>query len=869
MNIDKQLLLSALNKFFGYSSFRKGQVEIIESILSNRDTLAVLPTGGGKSLCYQLPALLMEGTAIIISPLIALMKDQVDALSKNGIFADFINSALTLPEISERLRKAAAGEYKLLYIAPERLASRQFIDMLSDLRISFLAVDEAHCISEWGHDFRPAYMNIPDAIEGFHKLTVAAFTATATPEVRLDIVKSLKMNSAQVFVKGFDRPNLSYFTENCSDKTPRVAELCSRTKNGSAIVYCGSRKKVDMLTTGLTAAGIENVRYHAGMEDAARKRAQDLFIQGKVKVIVATNAFGMGIDKPDVRFVIHCDFTQTLEAYYQEAGRAGRDGLPSECHLLYQPSDRKLQEFFINTTYPEFTDVASLFKLLLGERTSSGYVALSDAQIANFLGISDYYAKSIIDLMERSGILIRNSAAAESILRFTTSRERIAEYFENTTGDRKKVLEALLRSCGSEAFQKDVELQVGKLLFKFDISEEQFQSSVRALQFAGIVHYKPLSGNGGISVLTDITNPENLPIDFPALDLRRRRAFQKLDQVVRYSETRECKRNFILKYFQEEDVNDNCGRCSSCNFVPKAAPKLVSNSKALLLLVLGAVNELDGRFGKVLIIDYLTGRDNPKIENYGLDSGKLYSMAKKHSPAAVRSELEFAIANGLIAVSPDIYPTVSITRSGLELLSFPNEKVDISNKKPINEDLLRILEGLRSDLAVREGIVPRAVLSDTAIRRITREMPRSVKELSSLTGVSNIFAQKFGKLFLQAINEFIAEEDGVVEGNSGKKTDSSVFRLLINGESIENAAKLTRMTTADAAKIVQENIESGEKLDYALLINDSDYERLKIFVSVNPFVTLREIKAVLNLDISYPELRIALALARQELAKTD
>lgn len=860
--ISKTFLEKAMERYFGFSSFRNGQFEIIVSILKKQDSLAVLPTGGGKSLCYQLPALLMQGTALVISPLIALMKDQVDSLRQSGLSADFINSALNQSEINERIRRASAGEYKLLYIAPERLESRIFLEMLASLPLSFLAVDEAHCISEWGHDFRPAYMSIPSALDGFQNLPVAAFTATATPEVRLDIVKSLKMRSAKIFVRGFDRPNLSYITENCSEKIVRIAELSSRTKSGSVIVYCGSRKKVETINTALTTAGVENVRYHAGMEDGARKMAQDLFIQGKCKIIIATNAFGMGIDKPDVRFVIHTDFTQTLEAYYQEAGRAGRDGLPAECRLLYQPTDRKLQEFFINNSYPEFSDVAAVFNLLRSEMNSARYVDLSEVQIANMLGISSSYAKTIIELLSRSGVVSKNGAAGESTIRFLASRDRIAEYFDNTTGERKQTLEALLRSCGSEAFQIDAELSVAKLLYKFNISEEAFQSAIRALEFAGIIKFKQMSSNGGLCILSEITNPLNLPIDFDVIEQRRNRAFRKLDQVVRYAETPLCKRNFILEYFQEDGDREDCGRCSSCNFTHKPPVALKSQSATLLQLVLEALNEIDGRFGKVLLIDYLTGGDNDKIGNYGLDKGKCHASAKKHKPAAIRQEIEYAISAGLIAVSPGTYPTLSLTIEGAKKIRTPAAKLKIEPKNQIDERLFAKLEMLREEIADTECVVPRAVLSDNALRKLARATPQTQSALAGISGISTMFLSKFGKLFIQTIDEHLAEEREIAEERKVKPSDSQLLALLKNGETIENAAKFTRMPVPEAARIIQKQIEAGAKLSADGIISRIDFELLEKYIARNPYAPLREIRSELNLSADYPSLRIAAAIAR-------
>ena len=357
---------AALREVFGYGEFRPGQPEVIGAVLAGRDTLAVMPTGGGKSICYQVPALLFEGRlTVVVSPLLALMKDQVDALRQAGVAAAAVNSTMPREEQAAVMQDALAGRIQLLYVAPERFGDGGFMSVLRRIDVALLAVDEAHCISQWGHDFRPSYRDVGDVRARLGNPPIVALTATADPLVREDIVARLQLRDAAVHVAGFDRPNLRFDVvgiRNQKEKAEQIAAKLKTLGQESAIVYCGTRKKVEELTDHLQRAGVRSARYHAGMEDADRRRIQDAFARDSVRIIVATNAFGMGIDKPDVRMVLHNDMPDSLESYYQEAGRAGRDGGPAECVLYHAVRDRGLREFFIEMAHPEPSVVLDIYQ---------------------------------------------------------------------------------------------------------------------------------------------------------------------------------------------------------------------------------------------------------------------------------------------------------------------------------------------------------------------------------------------------------------------------------------------------------------------------------------------------------------------------
>ena len=342
-----------LEWYFGYQTFRTGQEEVVDSILSERDVLAVMPTGAGKSLCYQVPALIFDGITLVISPLISLMKDQVRALTAQGIRAAYLNRSLTDAQYRKALGNMARGMYKIVYVAPERLVNGQFIDVCRSLQISLVAVDEAHCVSQWGQDFRPGYLNIAGFIERLPKRpTVGAFTATATHDVKADIIRMLRLRQPMELTTGFDRPNLFFSVMRPTDKPNTLVKLISERNGKTGIVYCSTRKRVEEVCALLRKKGFSATRYHAGLEDEERRQNQEDFVYDRKRIMVATNAFGMGIDKPDVRFVIHYNMPKNLESYYQEAGRAGRDGEESDCILLFDRQDIATAEYFIDTAEP-------------------------------------------------------------------------------------------------------------------------------------------------------------------------------------------------------------------------------------------------------------------------------------------------------------------------------------------------------------------------------------------------------------------------------------------------------------------------------------------------------------------------------------
>lgn len=400
--------LISLRKHFGFDAFRAGQSEVISAILEGKDAVVVMPTGSGKSLCYQLPAMMLSGATVVVSPLIALMKDQVDALRARSLPATFINSSITPAQQHERINALRRGEFKLVYVAPERFRSGRFVEALQQAGISLFAVDEAHCISTWGHDFRPDYLKLKSAIRSLDGVQTLALTATATPYVRSDIIQQLGLEKPPTFVSGFDRPNLAIeviHTEREYEKIAHIKRL-ALTHKGSGIIYASTRKAVEQVAANLQYQGLGVAAYHAGMGDGVRIKAQEDFMAGRAQMIVATNAFGMGIDKPDIRFVAHYQMPGSIEAYYQEIGRAGRDDLPSDCVLLFNYADKNTHDFFIEGSYPDVHTIQAVYEALIS--TGVKRIELSTMEIARRSGAGNEMAvNSALYLLERAGHIDR------------------------------------------------------------------------------------------------------------------------------------------------------------------------------------------------------------------------------------------------------------------------------------------------------------------------------------------------------------------------------------------------------------------------------------------------------------------------------
>jgi ATP-dependent DNA helicase RecQ len=779
-----------LKATFGHVSFRDGQEEVVRAVAAGEDTLVVMPTGAGKSLCYQLPALAIDGATLVVSPLIALMKDQVDSLQARGIAATCINSSVSPADRRDRIQGLIQGRWKLVYVAPERFTPR-FLDQIRDASIGLLAIDEAHCVSEWGHDFRPDYLRLGSVRKQLGEPPTVALTATATPEVQRDIVRLVGIDGGRRFVRGFDRKNISLTVHECSGGPQKLSMLPELLQGGPALVYCATRKNVEKVVRSLRDAGIQAGMYHGGMEHQDRVQVQDAFMGGRVPVVVATNAFGMGVDKADIRCIVHYDIPGSVEAYYQEIGRAGRDGRPARAVLLFHPSDRRIQEFFVRSAHPEPEFVETIYQALHETwRQQGGEDPLVEAHRERLGALlpseagGHWAASACIRVLERQGWLRRVSARERD-----GSVELLTAPGAPPRGLVGRVYDLIHERLGAYPGESWM-FQPSQLCRELQVDRAQLLGALRGLESRGIIRYQAPNQAGAVEL---VRPRQPLELDREALAHRRRFDLQKVERMVGYVHAA-CRRHYLLAYFGEKPSYQRCGSCDACRAGKLAAQNAESLDPQQLQAmrgVLACVQRLKGDYTPSMVARVLTGSSDRAVRALKLDRVVTYGLLSTWTVAEVEALIEALGHAGLLERSfvtrriqgtERTYAVIGLTDAGQQqvlgrgtppALDLPGAVVSAlqrqAGKAPrasagrgrraaapqpsgqVSDDLISYLSDVRRQLAQAADVPAYVVASNRTLRDIAARRPDSRQAMMGVHGMGPQRFQRFGQPLLDAV----------------------------------------------------------------------------------------------------------------------
>lgn len=858
--------LKILQEFFGYDNFRTGQLEITEAVIKYNNVLVVLPTGAGKSICYQIPALISENFSIVISPLIALMKDQVDGLNRKKEVAAFINSTMTYSETENVLNKIALGSIKLLYLAPEKAESLKFAERIKELKPKNLFVDEAHCISEWGHSFRPSYLKIKEFIDHIEVKKVSAFTATATPEVREDIVLQLGFKDAKIFVRGFERENLHIRVLHSKKKKEKCLELLKEI-NGPAIIYTTSRKKAEEVAEFLNIKGIHCNYYHAGLTAPERRRVQEEFIQGRNEIIAATNAFGMGIDKADIRLIIHYNTPGSIESFYQEIGRAGRDGKESFCYLLHDESDMAIQNFFISNSHPNKDLIQKIYKAVCDyNRVAVGgsvdkELIVDREYISKYVGVevSSGLLHSALKYLENSGYIRQVSEYdKKDSIQILFSKENLRQFVqESSYQELANILISLLREYGSNILTSPIKISASHLANKLLIPEQIFLDSMNVLDNMGIISFNQAIAKETVILTTQRVDAERLILNYKLINESYLNSQHKLDKILEFVFTNECRFKNILNYFGENEPDYKCGKCDNCT----STGKLDDTSAAYLSeKIIETLEEANEEIPENFLINLLRGE---KVK----ESAALFrhfGACKKYPTAELKGVLALQISKGKILKSIG-------KRNYLSLPKVDKAKSErTSEDNRMNQDtkgyddelyLFNLLREARKKAADRFMQSGYLICPDNVLREVARFQPKSKFELMNINGFNSRMFNKLGNDFLEIITSFKPTKSIKKETKEQRELPQNIVetkKLLQKKYTLKEIAETRKLSEAVISMQIETIVEFEPGIDISSLIK-KDILQTIINEAEKGFENLKDLKERLPSQITYPEIRIVIA----------
>lgn len=850
--------IEVLKKYFGYDNFRAGQEEIISSIISGDCVLAVLPTGAGKSLCYQIPALISKSFAIVISPLIALMKDQVDSLNKNEIVASFINSSLDYQSGEKVLNEVVSGKIKILYISPEKLSNKTFVQKVKQLSPEYIFIDEAHCISEWGHNFRPSYRRIHEFIEFAGIKKVSAFTATATEEVRNDILKQLALHNPKIFIRGFERENLFLNVIPTTQKKEKVAEIIRNNKL-PAIIYSSTRNGAEELTEYLRKEAINSVFYHAGLPSEMKRIIQDDFMSGRVKVICATNAFGMGIDKNDIRLVIHYNMPGSIENYYQEIGRAGRDSKPSRIFLLYEDRDKQIQDFFISSSFPSKEQIELLYdcicdygKVALG-MTNNVPIVL-DAGLQNLLDIkklSNGIIQSSVKVLSESGYLqLKSDLLTQHLVRFPLNPDQLHSFINNfATANHKDLLVVLAKIFGGKIFSELCRIDIKSIADLLETDETEIVTDLTELARGGVIELQKPQKNPSFLLAQPRVKSSTLKLNLSEQHKIKKNLQRKLELMEKFVSTEQCRMSFILNYFGQDSGNFRCGKCDNCN-----EGRQNTTIEYLDEIVLRTMHEAKRPLRIKTILQILQGSSTVGNLNKFSSFGSCVHFKKEE----IEDTIQQMYVSKKVLISND---TVKLSETGLEF--FVNDKHAEAKDELVNYEvelkLFNKLKQIRKEASDKFAQQPHLICSDEILRIISKVKPESHSALLNIAGFNQRMYNKIGEEILSAVKSEHKQNANVdTPRNNLPRKSKLILELVEKKYSLEEIAELSKTSESLLAIQLEGLISLIPGFDISSLLSNEELELINMKIE-GGITDLKELKNQLGNKISYAKIRLALA----------